>query len=120
MEKNIDRDISEAETKSLRTQNSWLLKQNELLKREVQQVREMQANTQKELSVYKKMVFSSSTGGETQNEVLEMQHQRIFELETQLLVLEGKYSKIVNSSGSKEQTEVALRCREYERRLKDN
>jgi hypothetical protein len=84
MEKNIDKDISDVEANSLRMQNASLLKQNQLLKREVQQMREMQANMQKELAVYKKMVFSKGEKGDTQNEVLEMQHQKIFDLETQL------------------------------------
>jgi hypothetical protein len=42
----IDKDISTAETHSLRAHNAALAKQNELLKKEVQQLKAMQANSQ--------------------------------------------------------------------------
>lgn len=117
MENNIDRDISEAERASLRQQNAALTKQAELLKREVQQLKSREANLQKELSLYKKTLFSSN--GDTHNEVLELQHQRIFDLETQLEILQGKYGKLMRSGGSGEQTEYAMRCKELERRLRE-
>lgn len=117
MENNIDRDISEAERASLRQQNAALAKQAELLKREVQQLKSREANLQKELSLYKKTLFSSN--GDTHNEVLELQHQRIFDLETQLEILQGKYGKLMRSGGSGEQTEYAMRCKELERRLRE-
>lgn len=65
MENNIDKDISEAERISLKQQNNTLLKQNELLKREVQQLKSREANLQKELSLYKKTLFSNN--GDTHN-----------------------------------------------------
>lgn len=117
MENNIDRDIQHAELHALRTHNATLTKQNELLKRELQQVKEMHAHSQRELATYKRMVLAPS--GEAQDEVMELQHQRIFDLETQLEVLQGKYSKLVKSSGSGEQTDLTLRCRDLERRLKE-
>jgi hypothetical protein len=109
MEGSIDRDISHAERNSLIQQNASLLKQNELLKRELQQMKAIHANSQRELAAYKKLVLAPS--GEAQGEVLELQHQRIFELETQVEVLQGKYGKLVKASGSGEQTELALRVR---------
>jgi hypothetical protein len=54
------------------------------------------------------------------HEVLEMQHQRIFELETQLETMQAKYSKLIKSGGSNQMTEYALKCKDYERRLKDS
>lgn len=77
MENNIDRDIGEAERTSLSLQNAALLKQNELLRQEVAQLKTREGNLQKELGLYKKALFG---GGEAQNEVLELQHQRIFDL----------------------------------------
>lgn len=118
MERSIDRDISHAERDSLLQQNAALVKQNELLKRELQQLKEIHANSQRELGAYKKLVLFP--GGEAQGEVLELQHQRIFELETQVEVLQGKYGKLVRASGSDEQTDLALRVRDLERRLKDS
>jgi hypothetical protein len=49
-----------------------------------------------------------------------MQHQRIFELETQLETMQAKYSKLIKSGGSNQMTEYALKCKDYERRLKDS
>jgi hypothetical protein len=117
MEKHIDQDISEAERASLRQQNTALLRQNELLKQEVAQLKARECNLQKELTLYKKTLFSSN--GDTHNEVLELQHQRIFDLETQLEILQSKYGKLMRSGGSNEQTEYAIRCKDYERRLRE-
>lgn len=64
MEKNIDRDISQAERDSLKIQNASLIKQNELLKREVQQLKDMQTNTQRELAAYKKLIFANNGKGD--------------------------------------------------------
>lgn len=116
MEKHIDRDIGEAERNSLRDQNAALLRQNELLRQEVAQLKAREGNLQKELALYKKSLFGN---GDSQNEVLELQHQRIFDLETQLEILQGKYGKLMRSGGSGEQTEYALRCRDLERRLRE-
>jgi hypothetical protein len=115
MEQNIDRDISQAETRALKNQNAVLLRQNELLRQELNQLKDRHGQSQKELAVYKKIVFDNSSD----HEVLEMQHQRIFELETQLDVMQGKYSKVMKSGGSNEVTELTMRCKEYERRLKE-
>jgi signal transduction histidine kinase len=84
----------------------------------VRQLKEMQANSQRELAGYKRLVFAQSK--EAEGEVLELQHQRIFELETQVEVLQGKYGKLVKSSGSDEQTDLVMRCRDLERRLKES
>lgn len=111
MEKHIDHDISEAERASLKQQNTALLRQNELLRQEVAQLKARESNLQKELALYKKTLFSSN--GDTHNEVLELQHQRIFDLETQLEILQSKYAKVMKSGGSSEQTEYAIRCKDY-------
>ena len=111
----IEREISRAEAQHLAQQSQTLQRQNELLKREVQQLRELQASSQKELAVYKRVVIGNSSDGE----VLELQHQRIFELETQLELLQNKYSKMVRSGGSQEQTLYASRCRDYERKMQE-
>ena len=76
MEKNIDREISQAEVQHLQQLNHTLNRQNDLLKKEVEQLKDRQAKTAKELAGYKRIVFESSSG----NEVLELQHQRIFDL----------------------------------------
>ena len=47
MEPRIDKEISKAESVALQQQNAALMKQNELLKKELSQVKSMQANTQK-------------------------------------------------------------------------
>ncbi len=67
---NIDRDISNAETNSLRAHNATLTKQNELLKREVQQLKAMQANSQQELSAYRRIVLRGDEGAKGESEVL--------------------------------------------------
>jgi hypothetical protein len=67
---NIDRDISTAETQSLRAHNAALTKQNELLKREVQQLKAMQANSQQELSAYRRIVLRGEEGTKGEGEVL--------------------------------------------------
>lgn len=110
MERNIDQDISNAEIQALKAHNAALTAQNHLLKKEVAQLKERQEYSQRELAAYKKLALSAS--GEAQTEVLELQHQRIFDLETQLELMHSKYSKLVKSSGSEEQTELALRCRD--------
>lgn len=111
-----DPELSQMEAQSLLTQNQALLKQNKLLKEEISQLKTMQSQTQKETSLYKNIVLKNSND----SEVLEMQHQRIFELETQLQILQGKYDKMVKQGGSREVTEYELKCRDYERKIKEN
>ena len=66
----IDRDISTTETHSLRAHNAALIKQNELLKKEVQQLKAMQANSQQELAAYRKLVLRGEQGTKEEGEVL--------------------------------------------------
>jgi hypothetical protein len=47
MERNIDRDISHVERDALLCQNASIKKQNELLKRELNQLKEIHANSLK-------------------------------------------------------------------------
>jgi FMN phosphatase YigB (HAD superfamily) len=55
-------------------QNAILIKQNQLIKEELNQLKAMHSHNQKETTVYKKIVLTNSSD----SEVLEMQHQRIF------------------------------------------
>jgi hypothetical protein len=64
MEKNIDREISHAEVQHIRQVNDHLNRQNDLLKKEVEQLKDRQTKTAKELAGYKRIVFESSTGNE--------------------------------------------------------
>ena len=48
------------------------------------------------------------------HEILEMQHEKIFDLQTNLEVLQNKYDKLLNSTGSGQQTEYAIKCKELE------
>lgn len=50
--------------KSLQEQNRALIKQNELLKKQVQQIKQMHSSAQKDLSLYRKMAFSDPKNGE--------------------------------------------------------
>jgi hypothetical protein len=47
MEPSIDREITHAETKALQQQNASLLRQNDLLKQELAQLKNMHAHSQK-------------------------------------------------------------------------
>ena len=61
MEPNIDREINAAETKALQQQNAALLRQNQLLKAELAQIKNIHGHNQTELSVYKKIVLENSS-----------------------------------------------------------
>lgn len=69
----VDAEISNAELHSLQQHNATLIKQNNLFKQELAQLKTRQANTSKELTVYKNIVIKNSTDVD----VLELQHQRI-------------------------------------------
>lgn len=71
-----DPELSHIEAQALKTQNQALLKQNKLLKQEIEQLKTMHSHNLKEVALYKNIVLKNSSD----SEVLEMQHQRIFEL----------------------------------------
>ena len=60
MEGKIDKEIRQTEVLHLRQQNETLLKQNKLLKQELDQLKSMQLNTKKEMGAYRKAVLSQS------------------------------------------------------------
>jgi hypothetical protein len=52
------------EAQSLLVQNQVLQRQNQLMKEEIQQLRTMQAQTHKEVSLYKNIVLKNSSDSE--------------------------------------------------------